>query len=221
MANLLEYPPHLYIETHMPVPDFARAQTYALDRLARELSPNLFYHSVAHTRADVLPASQRLAALAGITGEPLMLLETAALYHDLGFVVQREDHEAVGISLMTAALPDFGYTATQIEAISEMIQATRLPQSPGSLLAEILTDADLDVLGRADYWTRNDDLRAEWAAYGTVSTDVEWYQGQVTFLTDHRYFTPMARSLRDATKQANLDQLGVLLAELQARPTPP
>lgn len=205
----------------MPVPDFARAQTYALARLARELSPLLCYHSLAHTRDDVLPASRRLAALAGLTGEPLLLLETAALYHDLGFVVQREDHEAAGIALLAGLLPGFGYTPAHIAAISEMIQATRLPQSPRSPLAEILTDADLDVLGREDYWTRNDDLRAEWAAFGTVSTDVDWYQGQVTFLSEHRYFTPMARRLRDATKQANLDQLGVILAELQARPTPP
>lgn len=202
-------------------PDFARAQAYALDRLTRELSPLLTYHSLAHTRDDVLPAARRFADLAGITGEPLLLLETAALYHDLGFVQQRDEHEAVSIALAAAALPGFGYTAEQIAVIGDLIHATRLPQSPASLLAEILTDADLDVLGRADYWTRNDDLRAEWAAYGTVSTDLEWYQGQVTFLSTHRYFTPMARSLRAAQKQANLDGLAVILAELQARPTPP
>ena len=195
-------------------PDFARAQAYALDRLARELSPLLTYHSLAHTRDDVLPAAQRLAALAGLSGEPLLLLETAAVYHDLGFVIQRDDHEALSTALAAAVLPGFGYQPEQIAVIGDLIQATRLPQSPGSLLAEILTDADLDVLGREDYWTRNDDLRAEWAAFGTVSTDVEWYQGQITFLTTHRYFTPMARSLRDATKQANLDGLAVVLAEL-------
>jgi uncharacterized protein len=201
-------------------PDFARAQGYALDRLARELSPRLTYHSLAHTRDDVLPAAQRLAALAGLTGEPLLLLETAAVYHDLGFVLQRDDHETHSIALAAAVLPGFGYQSGHIAAIGDLIQATRLPQSPGSLLAEILTDADLDVLGREDYWTRNDDLRAEWAAFGTVSTDVEWYQGQITFLSTHRYFTPMARGLREATKQANLDGLAVVLADLQKAAPP-
>lgn len=201
-------------------PDFARAQAYALDRLTRELSPLLTYHSLAHTRDEVLPAARRFAELAGLGGEPLLLLETAALYHDLGFVRQRDEHEAVSIALAGEVLPGFGYTPAQIAAIGEMIQATRLPQSPSSLLAEILTDADLDVLGREAYWTRNDDLRAEWAAFGTVSTDLEWYQGQVTFLSTHRYFTPMARSLRVAQKQANLDGLTAIVADLHTRPAP-
>ena len=120
-----------------------------------------------------------------------------------------------------AVLPNFGYLPAQIAIIRDLIRATRLPQSPSSFLAEILTDADLDVLGREDYWTRNDDLRAEWAAFGTESTDVEWYQGQIAFLTGHRYFTPMAQSLRAAQKQANIDGLAVVLAELHARPTLP
>ena len=201
-------------------PDFARAQAYALDRLASELSPLLTYHSLAHTRDDVLPAAQRLAALAGLSGEPLLLLETAALYHDLGFVIQRDEHETHSIALAAGALPSFGYQPDQIAIIGDLIQATRLPQSPVGLLAEIITDADLDVLGREDYWPRNDDLRAEWAAFGTLSTDVDWYEGQVTFLTTHRYFTRMARALRDAQKRANIDGLAVVLADLRARPTP-
>src|SRR5688500_819275 len=36
-------------------PDYEAALRYALDRLERELSPNLFYHSLQHTRDDVFP----------------------------------------------------------------------------------------------------------------------------------------------------------------------
>lgn len=195
-------------------PDLARARAYALDRLTRELSPLLTYHSLGHTRDDVLPAAQRLAALAGITGEALLLLETASLYHDLGFVVQREDHESISIAIAEAVLPGLGYTPGQLEVIRDLINATRLPQTPRSFLAEILTDADLDVLGRDDYWSRSDALRAEWAAFGVHSTDTEWYQGQVEFLKGQHYFTPMARALRDAQKQANLAGLAGVLAKL-------
>ncbi|MCC7359495.1 MAG: hypothetical protein IT317_08465 [Anaerolineales bacterium] len=199
------------------VPDLARARAYALDRLSHELSPRLTYHSFGHTRDDVLPAALRLAAAAGISGEAQLLLETAALYHDLGFVVQRDDHERVSIALAEAVLPGFGYTPGQREVIRDLINATRLPQTPRSFLAEILTDADLDVLGRADYWPRSDDLRAEWAAYGVRYTDHEWYQSQVDFLTSQHYFTPMARALRNAQKQVNLAGLVAELAGLDGR----
>src|SRR5690242_17751567 len=56
-----------------PQPDFARAHAYALARLERELSPALCYHSVAHTRDDVVVAAERLAALEGVDGEALLL----------------------------------------------------------------------------------------------------------------------------------------------------
>ena len=35
--------------------DYERAKQYALGRLAGELSPHLAYHSLRHTRDDVLP----------------------------------------------------------------------------------------------------------------------------------------------------------------------
>lgn len=41
----------------MGQPDFEQAVQYALGRLERELSLKLCYHSLEHTRDDVVPAS--------------------------------------------------------------------------------------------------------------------------------------------------------------------
>ena len=54
----------------MSTPDFERAKHYAFERLEHNLPPNLMYHSPAHTREDVLPAAERLAALERI--DPLL-----------------------------------------------------------------------------------------------------------------------------------------------------
>ena len=197
----------------MTQPDFEQAQHYALDRLERELSPKLVYHSLRHTRDDVLPAAERLAPVEGVAGEELLLLRTAAVYHDIGFVKQRVDHEDVGARIAAEVLPRFGYNPAHIAAIGGMIMATKLPQSSRTLLEKILADADLDVLGRDDFLTRNQDLRAELAAYGTLATDEQWYTNQLKFLEGHRYFTAAARSLRDPQKQKNIAALRVLLAK--------
>ena len=95
-----------------------------------------------------------------------------------------------------------------------MIMATRLPQSPVNLLEEILADADLDSLGREDFWVRSQALRDEIAAFGTNSTDLEWYQGQFNFLTSHRYFTAEARLLRNVQKKKNVDEIIQRLKDL-------
>ena len=134
----------------MHQPDFEAARQYALDRLQRELSLLVTYHSLAHTVDEVAPAADHLAALEGVTGEDLLLLRTAALYHDVGFVEQHHDHEAGSARIAAAVLPGFGYAPAQIQAIVGMILATQLPQTPHTLLEQIMADADLDILGHVE-----------------------------------------------------------------------
>jgi hypothetical protein len=82
--------------------------------------------------------------------------------------------------------------------------ATRLPQSPHNLLEEILADADLDLLGRPDFFARNVSLQQELANYGHELHLKHWYEAQLAFLEQHTYFTPAAKRLRDAGKQQNI-----------------
>jgi uncharacterized protein len=196
-------------------PDFVSARAYALARLERELSPVLCYHSVVHTRDDVVVAVERLAAQEGVVGQELLLLRTAAYFHDLGFVEQRDQHELIGARVASEALPRFGYRPEQIAQIQGMILATRLPQTPHTPLECILADADLDVCGRADFLALNRCLRAELAAAGSTTSDREWYRGQISFLQAHRYWTAAARATRDRVKHANIAALAQLLAECE------
>ena len=197
----------------MHQPDFEAARHYALDRLQRELAPLVTYHSLAHTRDEVAPAADQFAALEGVTGEDLLLLRTAALYHDIGYVEQHHNHEAGSARIVAMVLPGLGYSPAQIEVIAGIIRATQLPQEPHTLLEQILADADLNVLGQADSLPRNAALREELAAFGLAMTDAQWYGSQLQFIRDHRYFTAAARSLRDAQKQINMAAMAALLAQ--------
>ncbi|MBP6787260.1 MAG: HD domain-containing protein [Candidatus Promineofilum sp.] len=186
--------------------DYEQAKAYALGRLAGELSPHLTYHSLRHTRDDVLPAAVRLARATGVDGDALLCLATAALFHDIGFLVTYDDHETHGIALAQAALPDLGYSAAQLDVIAELIAATRMPQRPTSPLAELLCDADLDVLGREDFWDVNRLLLAETEYYrGQVISEAEWLVNQLRFLEEHVYFSGTAHTLRDPGKVRNVD----------------
>ncbi len=201
----------------MKQPDFDNAWAYARKRLSNELHPDLYYHSLFHTRDDVVPAAQRLAAHSGVNGEDMLLLSTAAWYHDLGFVEQPEEHEAIGCRIAAEVLPTFGYRPDQIRVIHNLIMATRMPQRPQTLLEQLLSDADLDVLGRVDFLERNEALRSELAAYGKPTTDTLWYDSQLTFMLSHTYFTPAAHALRDAQKQTNIAALRRLLEQSTPR----
>jgi uncharacterized protein len=191
-------------------PDLDAVRGHVRARLVAELAPHLQYHCVAHTVDDVVPGALRIAAGEGVRGHDLILLEVAAWFHDLGFVVQAEGHEEIGIAFAGEELPAFGFDAADLAAVRDLVLATRVPQVPHTHLAEVLADADLDVLGRDDFFDRNAALRAELAAQGRRFSDADWYGDQARFVAAHRYFTATARRTRDAAK-------AVHLAELQRR----
>jgi uncharacterized protein len=197
----------------MNTPDFERARQYALERLERGLPASLTYHCLAHTQDDVVPAVERLAALEGVDGEDLLLLRTAAYYHDLGFVEQPAGHEATSVRIAAEVLPRFGYSPAQIEVIGGIILATRIPHKPHTHLEEIMADADVDLFGRDDFWLLNRALRAELETLGWPMMDEAWYDSQLALLQAHRYFTAGARTLRQELKQRHIEELAALLEE--------
>ena len=97
------------------------AVKHILEKLKVDLPEYLLYHSVSHVR-DVKVQAMRIAASEGITNqEDLDLLETAAIYHDCGFLSTYTNHEEKGCEIARELLPDFDYTPAQIEIIEGFI----------------------------------------------------------------------------------------------------
>lgn len=188
-------------------PDYDGARAYVWRRLKQGLAPSLTYHNLGHTFDDVLPAAERLAKLEGVEGQDLLLLRTAALFHDFGYLYLAAGHEEAGIHSAQDLLPLFGYSDAQIETIAGIIRATRLPQSPATLLEQIMADADLDVMGRDDFWPRNSDLRKEVEGRVGPISDLDWYTNQANFIGQHSYFTRAARLLRSAEEALRLEEM--------------
>ncbi|SRR6266542_4255572 len=194
---------------------FEKAKQYALQRLESELLPGLFYHSLMHTTNEVVPATEKFAEDEGIEGESLDLLLTAAWFHDLGFIEVRTGHEMMGARIASEVLPGLGFSNAQIETVRSVITATIVPQSPQTILEQIMADADLDVLGRDDFILRNGNLRRELAFFGQEFTDFQWFSDQLRFLEAHTYFTASARALRDAGQARNIVELKKKLEEIR------
>jgi len=187
--------------------DYEAASAYILARLHKELPADYYYHNAAHT-LDVLRATEELAQQEGVTDEEaLLLLRTAALYHDTGFLDQYADNEPAGARIAAETLPEFGYSPEQIETIRRIILATAIKAVPVTLPEKILKDADLDYLGRSDYKLLSLRLKQEWEHQGLHKTMPEWYAIQIQFLSGHRYYTSTAKRLREPEKQKQLHEI--------------
>ncbi|HEY6974833.1 MAG TPA: HD domain-containing protein [Chitinophagaceae bacterium] len=193
--------------------DFAKAEQFILDKLQKELPAYLHYHSFSHTR-DVLAAAMRIASDECLKEEDIMLLRTAVLYHDAGFTIQNKDHEEIGCDIARKTLRCFDYTDNEISIICGMIMATKIPQSPHNLLEEIICDADLDYLGREDFWTISNNLYEELNNFNQLNKE-DWYRLQINFFEQHHYFTSSVTKLRTQTKKQHLKQIRKLLAQLR------
>lgn len=184
--------------------EYKKVKKYILNKLENELPEHLSYHSVAHV-LDVINAAKQIAAEEGVEGDDLTLLATAALFHDTGFVFGSKNHELKSCDLAAEFLPQYGYTEEQIKMIQDMIMATQIPQNPKTHLEKILADADLDYLGRDDFFVIGDKLYAELAMFGVISNENDWNRLQLKFLKSHHYHTQTSIQKRTEKKQENME----------------
>lgn len=191
---------------------FTDLQELMLNKLEKELPPNLHYHNVKHT-IDVVTQAELIGIGEGVNDEDLLLLKTAALFHDSGHILSYDDHEHYSTHMAREILPDYFYTQGQIKIICDLIMTTQLPPKPKNKLQKIICDADLDYLGRSDMIPVSNSLYREWKELDKIGSLKEWNMLQMKFISNHQYFTRTAQSLREVNKQKQIDRISKLIKE--------
>ena len=178
-------------------------QEKILEILKEKLPSNLYYHNYDHT-IDVLEAAERIAKAENSSDEEILLIKTAAVFHDVGYIFSRENHEQKSCMMASEMLAERGVDKAIIEKICELILATKFPHKPKNKLGEIICDADLDYLGRDDYFPISRNLFKEFIDSGMIKNEVDWKKMQVKFLETHHYFTKTAIESRKSKKEEHL-----------------
>lgn len=186
--------------------NYKKAERYIIRRLEKELPEGLYYHGLHHT-LDVLDATIRLARMEKVSKEETILLKTAALYHDAGFIEKYFMNEEVAAKIAKKSLADFGYTPQQIKTVCNIIMATRIEAEPTNKLEEIIRDADLDYLGREDFYPIADTLKKELYERGLKYNGKQWKKILTDFLERHTYYTKSAKKIRDTQKFEYIKQV--------------
>lgn len=174
--------------------------------LRENLPKDLYYHTPEHTM-DVISAAERIGMNEGCSQDEIFLLKTAALFHDAGYTRDKREHEKHGCVIVTEMLPKHGISKEKIDAICALIMATKVPQQPLSKLDKIICDADLDYLGRNDYFTIAENLHREFIACGKIKDERDWMQLQLEFLQSHKYFTDTCIRTRQPVAEENLRKI--------------
>ena len=88
--------------------NYLSAKSFIIKELDR-LAPSLTYHGKHHT-LDVLSVAESLCVAESVPYNETVLIMTAALLHDCGFLRHYHDHEAHSCNIAREMLPQFNYT---------------------------------------------------------------------------------------------------------------
>ena len=166
------------------------ARTYVTDVFQHRIKPEFVFHNLEHTE-DVVEACSHMADYYQLSEDDRLVLMLSAWFHDTGYSSgTSEEHEERSVELATQFLQNRQANDTTIQRVASCIMATRMPQSPVSLIEKILCDADLHHLATEDFKARNQLLKQERENLLEHKIDKkEWRKSNIRFLMEHHYFT--------------------------------
>jgi len=170
------------------------------------LPATYLYHNYKHCE-DVRASAVEIGTHEKINKDEIRLLETAALWHDVGYIKMRTGHEEESCRMAKENLPDYGFNDAEIKTICGMIMATKAPQSPMNNLEKIIADADLAYLGSEEAFAKAENLFEELHSADPSLTKEKWNKTQIKFLQSHKYFTQYGKEIYEPLKQAYLERL--------------
>jgi len=184
---------------------------YIRELFRDELPAGIKYHNANHTLhpiKGVVAVANNLAKLENVSEEDRELIIVAAYFHDTGYIREYEKNEPIAARMAGRILKLIGYKPEEIKKVQKMIVTTDPEVEPKTHVEKILCDADLDNLGREDFFQLDARLREGRRMRGMdVSDDVTWYRNTLEFLEKHRYYTKSQRKLRDKGKKKNTKEL--------------
>ena len=184
---------------------------YIRELFREELPDGIKYHDADHTlhpSRGVVASANRIAISENLSQKDRELVITAAYFHDTGYIREYDKNEPIAARMAGRILKIIGYKPAEIKKVQKMILATDLAKKPKTHIEKILCDADLDHLGRDDFFKLDQKLRDGRRPRGLdVSDEEKWYEGTLKLMVNHRYYTESQKKRRKEKKQDNIKQL--------------
>jgi predicted metal-dependent HD superfamily phosphohydrolase len=184
-----------------------KVSEYALDYFKAQNNKSFIYHNKKHTE-DVVNKTTEIANHYQVNPHDMAMVCSAAWFHDLGYFVDSEHHEVQSALLAENFLRAREVDETDILIVKNCIMATKMPQSPISLLEKIICDADLYHLGTDDFFKKDKAMQQEYNDFHHPHlSKSEWRKKSIAFLQKHQYHTDYCQQILDSGKQINIDAL--------------
>ena len=182
------------------------SESYVQAFFEEKISDKYVFHDFEHT-VQTVGAAKALAEGFELPERDLALVQLAAWFHDTGYSNGPAQHEEASCAHISLFLKD-KIEDDDLKIILGCIRATRIPQSPVSILEQVLCDADLSHLGMKTYWDRTGKLRQEFIlTRELIMSEQDWINFELNFMLGHEYHTTVARETFNKKKAKHIQQL--------------
>lgn len=187
--------------------DTARAAEAAAELECRYAEPHRCYHGVGHIQS-VLRECAALGVEVGLEDEDRALVSLAGCAHDVVYDARPGADERASAAWATERLTSAGVPVAHVATVQRLVRATITHEAAaGDLLAGVLLDADLAILGSSadEYAAYAAAIRQE---YRAVSEQL-WRRGRRELLRSllnrpQLFVTDAAQARWDAAARRNL-----------------
>ena len=185
-----------------------KSEKFATALLNEKLDSSFVYHNLTHTQR-VVEKAKELAEQCGLSDSEKHILILATWLHDTGYTKNIKNHEDESIVIAKDFLSSQNCSEKDIDAVCNLILATKIDYVPKNQLEKIIRDADCAHIGSKSYLEVSELLRKEWElTCNKTLTEAEWLDENINFLTTkHRFYTNEAAINWDKRKSKNISRL--------------
>lgn len=178
-------------------------------------STKYIYHNLEHTKG-VVTAFREIAMGSGLSERDIELGVVAAWFHDIGYVKNPFSHEQGSISVLEEVIDRADFSETDLDVIKGLIMATKMPQSPKTILEKAICDADLLHLASPTFFDSTETLRQEMSMiFGRDINKETWKIDNYNFLKNHSFHTQYVSEKYGPVKDKNELKLRSSIKEFQ------
>lgn len=167
----------------------------------------LLFHNLYHA-LEVQNNIIEIGEHSGLTAKEILLLRLAAIFHDTGWIENKEDHESRSALIAERFLSKNGISDSDIKTISDLIKITDISLTPKTLLEKVIRDADILHVGRKGFNKKSQLLRSEKELnLNKYFNDKHWLEKNIEFLEANHFFTDYAKQRYQSEKEKNILKL--------------
>lgn len=189
------------------------AKLFIIDYFSQNNDPKYLFHTLEHT-LNVAGQTETIGKAEGLTETEMQAVQIAAWFHDVGYLIQEDDHESFSIRTVRSFLEKYSVEPVVLQMVEACIQATKRDHEPLTLPEKVIMDADVSHLGDPDFISISKKLRKERSICTKCEVHpLDYWKDTLAFMERQQFYTGYALTHFQTVKLQNMGKVKELIHE--------